>query len=571
MPVTTTFSDLVSYLQAAVALLRQGRPVESAGRLREAVARWPHSADARRLLGLALRDAGDLAGAEQQLRAALGLDARSGPATVALCEVLLAAGKADAALAAVSPMADRQGADLNLITAKGDALKALGRLEDAAGTYERGAREHPHSAVAEHNLAATAGDLEQFDKAEAAARRALAKGIEAPETWLVLGRSLLGQDRHDEAMTAMRAAIARRPDYVEAHGELAQLIWMTTEDPVQATRALDEALARFPDAQALALRKSELLDYAGDRDGALASLDDIVSRPGADPVLHVAAARLVATSDPERALRHARIAAQALPDDYIAQSALCEACLAAGEWATAVTLATRLRARMPENQHAIGLQATAWRLAGDGRYHELYDYEGLVASYLIDTPRGWPNLQAYLSDLALSLAPLHTRRTHPIGQSLRHGSQTSQSLDLSKDPVIRAFFEAVDGPIRRRLADLRQGPDIVRSRNTQAYGFNGVWSVRLRPNGFHADHLHPKGWLSSACYIALPRAVARGHEGWLKFGEPGVPTQPALGPEHFIKPEPGLLALFPSYMWHGTVPFGGDEPRLTIAFDLIPA
>jgi hypothetical protein len=28
--------------------------------------------------------------------------------------------------------------------------------------------------------------------------------------------------------------------------------------------------------------------------------------------------------------------------------------------------------------------------------------------------------------------------------------------------------------------------------------------------------------------------------------------------------------LFPSYMWHGTVPFDGQAPRLTIAFDLQP-
>jgi hypothetical protein len=33
-----------------------------------------------------------------------------------------------------------------------------------------------------------------------------------------------------------------------------------------------------------------------------------------------------------------------------------------------------------------------------------------------------------------------------------------------------------------------------------------------------------------------------------------------------------LLALFPSYMWHGTVPFSGapDDRRLTIAFDAVP-
>ncbi|HET6912296.1 MAG TPA: putative 2OG-Fe(II) oxygenase, partial [Rhodanobacteraceae bacterium] len=65
---------------------------------------------------------------------------------------------------------------------------------------------------------------------------------------------------------------------------------------------------------------------------------------------------------------------------------------------------------------------------------------------------------------------------------------------------------------------------------------------------------------------------AQGHEGWLQLGEPGFKTQPPLPPERFVKPEPGLLALFPSYMWHGTIPFSGDDgqSRLTIAFDVVP-
>jgi hypothetical protein len=86
------------------------------------------------------------------------------------------------------------------------------------------------------------------------------------------------------------------------------------------------------------------------------------------------------------------------------------------------------------------------------------------------------------------------------------------------------------------------------------------------------DHVHPAGWLSTACYIDLPGAVSgEGRQGWLKFGQPGTPTRPPLEAERFVKPEPGMLVLFPSYMWHGTVPFSSGERRLTIAFDLVPA
>jgi hypothetical protein len=67
--------------------------------------------------------------------------------------------------------------------------------------------------------------------------------------------------------------------------------------------------------------------------------------------------------------------------------------------------------------------------------------------------------------------------------------------------------------------------------------------------------------------VALDR---EDREGWLRFGQPPIATVPPLLADHYVRPKPGRLALFPSYMWHGTVPFTTDEKRLTIAFDLVP-
>jgi hypothetical protein len=122
------------------------------------------------------------------------------------------------------------------------------------------------------------------------------------------------------------------------------------------------------------------------------------------------------------------------------------------------------------------------------------------------------------------------------------------------------LFAAIDAPIRRHIAAIGAGD--------QGYAMAGAWSVRLGDSGFHINHVHPEGWLSSAFYVRLPTDM-RGQEGWLKFGEPGPPTAPHLPPEHLVQPEPGLLVLFPSYMWHGTVPFSSAEQRLTCAFDIV--
>ena len=108
-------------------------------------------------------------------------------------------------------------------------------------------------------------------------------------------------------------------------------------------------------------------------------------------------------------------------------------------------------------------------------------------------------------------------------------------------------------------------------RKSSRFRFAGSWSVRLQTEGFHTNHIHPRGWISSAYYINLPDEVAADdHEGWFKIGEPNPDTLPHVPVERWVKPEPGLLVLFPSYMWHGTKAFTRSAERLTVAFDVVP-
>mgnify|MGYP006206063359 CR=1 FL=1 len=96
--------------------------------------------------------------------------------------------------------------------------------------------------------------------------------------------------------------------------------------------------------------------------------------------------------------------------------------------------------------------------------------------------------------------------------------------------------------------------------------------MRLSSAGYHTNHMHPEGWMSSALYVALPDEVrsARNQAGHIQFGVPLLDRDLALSPRRVLKPGVGRLVLFPSYMWHGTIPFHSQQPRLTVAFDLLP-
>jgi len=59
-------------------------------------------------------------------------------------------------------------------------------------------------------------------------------------------------------------------------------------------------------------------------------------------------------------------------------------------------------------------------------------------------------------------------------------------------------------------------------------------------------------------------------QGWIKFGEPSFKASLKTPVRRSIQPQAGRLVLFPSYMWHGTIPFHDAAARTTIAFDVVP-
>ncbi len=447
-------------------------------------------------------------------------------------------------------------------------LKAGGRLVEAAAAWAQAVAERPDSAVAEHNHASVLGDLGDHRGAADAAARALAKGGDAPETWLVRGRALQGLGELDAAEAALLAAVARRPGYAVAHRDLAQLRWMRTGD----TGAALDALGVAPRDPALVRVRATVLLDAGDVAGAQAALAPAIARAPGDMGLRLIAANVAARAgEADAQLAHATAALGTAPGSIEAAKAAVEALLHLARADEAAALATRIAAVAPDDQGVIALLATAWRLMGDPRHAALCEDPTLVSARMIAVPAGWRDLPAFLGDLRDALYARHHWRTHPLEQSVRHGSQTQDDLSRASEPVIAALFVALDAPIRAHLAGLGAGDDPVRRRLRKDYRFAGAWSVRLRPGGYHTDHVHPQGWLSSAFYVDLPAAVAREPEGWLALGRPGVPTRPALAPFRHVAPRAGQLVLFPSYLWHGTEPFTGEDSRLTVAFDLLPA
>ena len=481
-------------------------------------------------------------------------------------------GRAAEALSLTRSACWGEDATPGLLMAHAAALKALDRAEDAVAFNRRAVMRAPADRFAWYNLAATLGDLKIDAEAETAARRTLALGLDAPEVWLVLGKALQGLRRYDDAEKALLTALARRPNYAAAHLDLAQLRWMRSGQRREALTVLEAALREHPADAGLRLIKSTVLTFAGDHAAADATLEDALRASPNDVLLRLAAARAAgAVGDADRMLTHARASQRLAPAAPEVLAVLCEALLAAGQAETAARTAEQLVSATPKDQYALALRNTAWRLTRDTRLAPFGDYDQLVRAYRLETPDGWPDLETFLEALRERLLDLHDLKTHPLQQSLRGGTQVP-SLDRSEDPLVRAFFASARKAVARYIEDIGPGDDPIRARRSAAFDLAGGWSVRLNADGFHADHVHPRGWISSAFYLDLPAVVddGEGREGWLQFGQPGCRTSPALPAEYMVKPERGVLVLFPSCFWHGTRPFSDPGHRLTVAFDVTP-
>ncbi|MEO7178009.1 MAG: putative 2OG-Fe(II) oxygenase [Allosphingosinicella sp.] len=453
------------------------------------------------------------------------------------------------------------------------ALKLAHRPEEALAVDERAARAFPASAAAWHNLAATLSELGRGPNALDALARGFAVGLDSPLSWQVKARAHIACGDLAAAETAYREATARAPDLAPLAAETADFLWMARGDLAEAQAPLDRAFHAGAPPAPLLLAKAKLLASAGDPDQAAALLDRAAGHlPGELSLILAAAQSALEAGRLADAERHSLRARSLAPDDpsALVQSAIVG--LALGRAGEALARIRNALDRSPLDQSVLAWAATAARAAGDPLYRELCDYETMVGVYDLEPPAGWATKADFLRDLSAALDRHHVMAQHPSAQSLRHGTQTTYRLSGSGDPAIQAFFKAVDRPLREHIARLGAGADPLRRRNVGGYRLVGAWSVRLRPGGFHLDHMHHEGWISSAFYVETPDgALDRDdHEGWLRLGRPPFPTIPDLPAERFIRPEPGRLVLFPSYMWHGTVPFHTQERRTTIAFDLLP-
>ena len=436
-------------------------------------------------------------------------------------------------------------------------------LEDAQGLLARG-RPAEAYAMLRQLLGSEPGNLKGHFIAAAAAGR-MGRKSEALEH---LGRC--------------RQSLSKGAGQVKGYLQLAKA-YERVGAPNEALGLLETALGLAPGETAIRVEHADLLLRLGRHDEAAAG----ARRAAADEPENAQAWSTLGAAEHKAgrfaaALEAYRRAQVLKPDWTFLNNNIAAAAIAAGDPEAAIATARRRLAAEPGNAEALSFLALALHEAGRRQEAgELLDFDRLVRCYSFAPPAGFSDTAAFNDAIEAHVLAHPTLKTpgideptyhHPalrISENLLEGDKGPLAAleDLMREGVSRYREDAGDDDGHPFLAHRPDDVDIY------------AWAAVLEGEGNQHAHIHIDGYLSGCYYVRIPPEVSspdNGADGPIKGGfEVGRPPEEigcrAEPLTRAIKPQEGLMVMFPAYLYHQTIPFKSTARRICVAFDVLPA
>jgi tetratricopeptide (TPR) repeat protein len=454
-----------------------------------------------------------------------------------------------------------------------------GRLQEADALYRRVLSLHPRHPEALYGRGTIAARMARGADAIDLLRRAVAAKHDMAPAHADLARLLAQAGRLDDAMGAAQRAVRFGAHLVQSHVVLGEIL-AERGDLSAAEAAFVAAVEADPEQAEPRYQLGLVRQRLGRLDEAATSLAEALSHAPKRPDLHYSLGTVLhrqgrldeAVSAYEQALRLQPNLAERLFD--VGKPRHIHALLERGDLTRALDRLEGFLARHPGQSCALALKAIV--LDDLGRRDEarqLVDMRNLITTRTLDGAPGFADVEALNAALRQHILGHPTLRAAPESFSVHRGLTTGELLGPPRGPV-DSFVKVVQREVELLAASLPEGSTHPFVAHRPRSWTLTMWANIIEAEGFQVPHIHPSGWLSAVYYVQVPEVVRQSGDrraGWIEFGEPYDDIAHRAKPETMaVQPEAGMLLLFPSYFYHRTLPFEGDEQRISIAFDVVP-
>jgi tetratricopeptide (TPR) repeat protein len=474
-----------------------------------------------------------------------------------------------------------------------------GKLAEAESAAKKLVARYPSAFILHQILGISQDSLSKFTEAAESYTKALAIQPNTPDLHFNLGITLTNLNRFEEAENSYRKAIALQPRFFEAHGNLGTVLQKQgrLEEAVESYRKaliihedprghfnlgtalrdegkLDEAIIHFKQAIKMFSNYSDAHNYLGEcyrdqgnmEEAIKCYFDTLALNPNHAGANYNMGEFLYLAGRFDEAV------------DYLERSKLDDwqeralYCTYKAEHFDSFKNKLDNIVHTHEKHNAPFLQTLSTHHAVNFGTEDQYNFckNGFDFVYQKSIPElAEPNSQ-FLKDL---LNDIDNTAIEVRAQGMIiNGKQSAGNLFKRPEASFRKLGDIVKQEFlnyKNKFADA--DCELIKSFPNELE-FTSSWYVRLRRGGYVDRHIHEVGWISGAVYLVLPKDKKDPTEGCFEYGLHGdnYPQKHNNFPVGIATPSVGDIVLFPSSLFHRTIPFNSDEERICIAFDLKP-
>ena len=474
-------------------------------------------------------------------------------------------------------------------------LKALGRYEEAEASYRKALLINPDFAEGHYNFGVLLSVQSKYKEAESRFAKAVALRDVYPEANYNLGVMLHLQGKLKEASGCYSEAIAQQPDYPEALLNLANVLTDlgNFDEAERRYQTLVEVHPNFPEAHynfgrllyKLGRLKESEIRYikAISLNKSLASAHSDLGNTLKDLKREVeaeASYRNAIRIDPRHSDAHFNLGLL-LRQKGVLKEAINHFNLSPGHNSTSqameclyidkdyVAFEKRMKTIAQSDDRNIRLAAVSAFVSQQTETRDLYNFCKNPLDFVFKA-----NLSEFIGDANRLIEGIIEEANR---LKLSWESATTKSGFQSSNKI----FDTPDRNIARLKATLLMAIEVYYDQfKDEDNSFIKNWPVGrelighyniLLKNGYQDSHIHPTGWLSGVIYLKTVSSP-NNNEGAVEFSLHGydLPIIRNNIPKKVHRPSRGDIVLFPSSLFHRTVPFYQDMERCVIAFDLLP-
>jgi uncharacterized protein (TIGR02466 family) len=548
-----------------ITLQELGRLEEAEASYRQAIALKPDLAPALALahsnLGNTLKELGRLEEAEASYTKAIALKPDYAEAYSNLGVTLEKLGRLNEAekshTQAIALKPDYAEAYSNF----GVTLEKLGRSNEAEISYRQAIVLRPDYTEAHINLGITLQELGRLEEAEASYKQAIALKPDYTEAYNNLGVTLQELAKLDEAEASYQQAIALKPDYAEAHNNLG--------DTLKELGRLEEAEASYTKAIALKPDFAKAYDHLGDLLRILGKFEDaevcykkyISLAPFEEPITKSMGSTFFAQGEFQKAL--------SLFDSYNTPDSRSDALKCLHALGNTKEIYKRIEDAVELDDGNLRIAAFASFIAESQQKDTAHRFcrKPLEFLHFSNLSSKMENSNSFIANLIEDLKNIKAT-WEPPNQSANGGFQSTGNLFRYSNCNIVTLKEIILNEIDAYYEKFQNEHCSFIEKWPAEKNLMG-WYIMLKEQGYHHLHIHQSGWLSGVIYLKVVPSLNK-NEGAITFNMAVSNISDSNLPNIIHNPEVGDMVLFPSSLYHGTIPFSADTDRIVVSFDLKP-